>query len=423
MSLYREIMYSTAPVLRHHDQFYGAYTDLNSVKAPTNNEIASLQEAKLREYQRQAMINTKRVNKLNTFLKNNGNLSTSSNTFTQIINQHTEELFNQINALIGQGVMTKQFRGEIATNKKKEQDIIKKLTKLARKIEGLNKNLNAPISSRYIDELMKLVNDLPGADIDFILRTLYHLKGDILEEVGVAWLQERIPRNLDIQAVKTGSLQSKKGQLIQDIMMIDVKLVDLMADTEIKFTIGGGNKVQVLKIKDFLDKVKNYKGNKNIVITNESEHILRAFSVMGIQAKSGQNQLPWNVGSSNTHAAISGGQGGNCAQYIDFLNRIQGLYNTWDKDDHKNIKTQSAAYIAMANYTLASQLNKVLHLSSYENQYVLTPNGFVTYAERIADLYRKKGSGNYMLRFKGNIHMEKGGNMVNKMRPVIISGM
>jgi hypothetical protein len=28
---------------------------------------------------------------------------------------------------------------------------------------------------------------LPDGDIDLVLRTLYHLKGDILEEVGVEW--------------------------------------------------------------------------------------------------------------------------------------------------------------------------------------------------------------------------------------------
>lgn len=422
MSLYRDIMYSTAPVLRRANQFYGDYSDLNSVSKPSDSEIAKLQESKLIQFQKQAMKNSKRVEKLNNFLKQNGKLSTSNNQFDQIINQHFQELSNQINQLIGQGVMNKKYRGEIATNKQKEQELVRKLTKLANSIKSLSRQTGKPISSKYIDELTKVVNDLPNADLDFILRTLYHLKGDILEETGVAWLNERVPQDLKVRAVNTGAIQTKRGQLIQDIMIMDTKLIDLMSDTEIEFSINGQK--QVLKIKDFLDKVESYKGNKTIVITDESQQLLQYFSLMGIQAKSGQNQLPWNVGSKNTWASIANGQGDKCAIYTSFLDRIQTLYNTWDTD-HKNIKTRSDVYTAMANYNLASQLNKVLHLSKYDNQYVLTPNGFMTYTERIIELYKKKGSGQYMFRFKGNIDMGKGpgDNIVTKPRPVIINGM
>ena len=39
MSLYRDIMYSTAPVLRRANQFYGDYSDLNSVSKPSDSEM------------------------------------------------------------------------------------------------------------------------------------------------------------------------------------------------------------------------------------------------------------------------------------------------------------------------------------------------------------------------------------------------
>jgi hypothetical protein len=43
------------------------------------------------------------------------------------------------------------------------------------------------ISSSYITRLDNIILSLPEGDIDVVLRTLFHLKGDILEEVGVEW--------------------------------------------------------------------------------------------------------------------------------------------------------------------------------------------------------------------------------------------
>jgi hypothetical protein len=43
------------------------------------------------------------------------------------------------------------------------------------------------ISSSYITQLDNIITSLPQGDIDAVLRTLFHLKGDILEETGVEW--------------------------------------------------------------------------------------------------------------------------------------------------------------------------------------------------------------------------------------------
>ena len=45
----------------------------------------------------------------------------------------------------------------------------------------------------------------------------------------------------------------------------------------------------------------------------------------------------------------------------------------------------------------------------------------MTYTERIIELYQKKGNGKYIFRFKGNIDMNKNGDIINIMRPVIIT--
>ena len=55
-----------------------------------------------------------------------------------------------------------------------------------------------------------------------------------------------------------------------------------------------------------------------------------------------------------------------------------------------------------------------------DNQYVLTPNGFMPYISRILELYEKKGGGRYMFSFGGKVVMEDTGDLLTKMRPVIL---
>jgi hypothetical protein len=47
------------------------------------------------------------------------------------------------------------------------------------------------------------------------------------------------------------------------------------------------------------------------------------------------------------------------------------------------VKDSSDDYNALANYGLATVMNKVLHLSTEGNQYVLTPYGFMTFSARM----------------------------------------
>jgi hypothetical protein len=125
---------------------------------------------------------------------------------------------------------------------------------------------------------------------------------------------------------------------------------------------------------------------------------------LGIQAKSGVNQLPWNTGTKNTWASIQG-DGGQLDQYCLFLEHLEKLRNSEDWDGEKNIKKESPVYTAMANYELYKSLSKILHLSQSANQYVLTPNGFMPFVSRILELYEKRGGGekNYYFSFGGRI--------------------
>ena len=83
------------------------------------------------------------------------------------------------------------------------------------------------------------------------------------------------------------------------------------------------------------------------------------------------------------------GDGGQLDRYCIFLDHMEKLRNSTNWDGVKNIKKESPAYTAMANYELAKSLSKVLHLSQMANQYVLTPNGFMPFVSRILELYEK----------------------------------
>ena len=76
----------------------------------------------------------------------------------------------------------------------------------------------------------------------------------------------------------------------------------------------------------------------------------------------------------------------------------------------------------MANYILGTQLSKVLHLSKMDNQFVLTPNGFMPYVSRILELHEKFGGKKYPFSFKGKIRMDSSEDIITVNRPVTMTG-
>ena len=67
---------------------------------------------------------------------------------------------------------------------------------------------------------------------------------------------------------------------------------------------------------------------------------------------------------------------------IPKTNSRENNYQPW------MVKDSSPDYNALANYGLATVMNKVLHLSKEGNQFVLTPYGFMTFSERIKQLLK-----------------------------------
>lgn len=418
MGLYREVLYSNAPILKFHNNFFGEMEQYQDLSAPQPHEIAEEQRRKLMQFQVQAFKNNTKTELINKFLQFNGILATSTEQYDQIVYDKMNDLFSQINQLISKGYMSKNIRTDLVSNKQLEQQIVTKLQILGHTLNTLRSQANMTISSSYIDQLDQVIKELPGGDIDLVLRTLYHLKGDILEEVGVEWFNKRIPTDLNVKAFSTGAIRGKKGQLIQDLLVVDMDNIDLL-NIEIGFKLGDVN--QTMTLKEFFNKVENYSGSEQIVINSEGEKLLQDISLLGIQAKSGINQLPWNTGTKNTWVSIQG-DGGQLDQYCLFLDHLEKLRNSEEWNGEKNIKKESPAYTAMANYELSKSLSKVLHLSQSANQYVLTPNGFMPFVSRILELYEKQGGGekNYYFSFGGRIQLTKENDIIVKARPVVL---
>lgn len=419
MSLFRNIMYSNAPILKQYNSFYGQYDYLNAAGCPSDSDIYNYQYFKLREFQTQSIKNNSKAEALNNFLMLNGKFTHSAKEYDQILLEHLQDLYDQINSLIATGAMGTNVREQLLSNKQLEQSILDRLNQIGKSLDTLRKTSSMTISSTYISYLDNLVKSLPGNNLDLVLRTLYHLKGDILEEIGTEWLNKNMPMNIRIgsRAYSTGALRGKSGQIIQDILIMDMDKINLDQSIIIDFSLD--KKSYSLPIKDFLRMVEKYQGNKQIILTSEAEALLNKYSIAGIQAKAGVNQLPWNTSSKNTWTSIINAKGSEADLYIDFLDGVQELYQSWDID-HKNIKTQSTEYTAMANYALSTQLSRVLHLSQMGNQYVLTPQGFMPFIDRILQLYEKRGGDRYLFSFGGRIQMEKTDNILLKSRPVIL---
>lgn len=195
--------------------------------------------------------------------------------------------------------------------------------------------------------------------------------------------------------------------------------IDLM-NTPIAFKMG--NQSYELPLKDFIQKIESNKGEIGITIENEGEKLLQSISLLGIQAKSGINQLPWNKTSRNTWVSILGDR--NALDiYCQFLRDMEKLRYSANWDGEKNIKKESEAYTAMANLELAKSLSKVLHLSQMHNQYVLTPNGFMPFVSRILELYEYRNGNietNSYFSFGGKIQLTSQQDILTKERPVIL---
>lgn len=274
--------------------------------------------------------------------------------------------------------------------------------------------INSPIYGSYLEELEKIlkisnIQSLSKHDIQEWLKHWTNFQGDIIEQLGTAWLNAKIPEIKGIKTFTTGALTNQtikhfgtaskygKGSLINDLITVDISDIDLLKSIGIDFYIYSENnpnkkEKKEMSLWDFLNYIESYNGDKGqIELSDMAYENLIEFSILSTQAKSGFRQKLWNV---NNQTSISIAEmvanESNISNKISVYKIFQLLHTLdtqpptdgWVSNSNKN-------YDAIVNYGIGSLVNKIMHLNdSTGNQYVLTPEGFTPFSQRMETLLK-----------------------------------
>lgn len=404
--LYDDIIYSGAPIRKYFSQFYMDYAYLNQAGLPPSTAaIRNFQLSKLASYTQASLGGaTQKALDLNYFLLSQG--SFNSKNPNSVIEQSIDAIYNQIiPSIVGSGILRKSNQQNLTT----QESTLLKIQLLERELQGLNNQLNLTdtIDSNRINLLHSLIKQVPGVTVQQVLDNFWGIQGDILEEIGVAWAEKNIPQNLNLQGVKTVNVGNINiggtGAAGFDLAFFDLSKI-ITDNVQINYKLDSQSKTQSLK--DFLDWLPKYNGNKQVIISNSQLAQLQQYILLKAQAKSGKNQLPWNKTSKNTQVGIN-----DLDQSIMPVKALKHIYDLRvDTQNHpvwkaeRDLKVQAQSYNALMNYGLATALNKVMHLSAQGNQLVLTRDGFMTYTQRIKQLF-DSNPGKY-IKVQGWVHMD-----------------
>lgn len=428
-------------IWKNYNPFYDAqepvvkYSDLNEVIIPSNQAIQAYQLEKIEKYQEIALAkkekahNTQRINQLFT--------SGEINTLTL---ESGEEL--KLNEALNNIVSNLD---EIRNFQYWKGDRRKYLNELQNKIKNLNNILTTLQSQIKIDSIafgnildslnsaLDLCNikSLNSKDLDMWLGKVNQLKGEVVEEIGTAWLKERIP---ELNSITTGALELRNihstknwtpsisgaspGQFISDILALNITDVNLLEQIEITFRYGSKSSSKTVKLKEFLAFLEKKSGSStHIAVDDNSYETLIGLSAINIQAKSGKNQLPWNKESKNTQVKIEEfiDEDGALVKAKHVFSLLVSLNYTEETKDWMQISSNK--YDAIANYGLATALVKTLHLNEHGNQYLLTPNGFISYTERMRQLMKEE---TWIAKIKGGVTLDP--NVLTNPRLITITG-
>lgn len=377
------------------------YSLLNNVVIPKNADIREYQLQKIKQFEKKAL--KKRFSNLDPI---------ATESFENIINKFSSDENKEINKKL-EFFVTKinslYYVNKEEVKSQKDWEIIQnRLKNLHSALAQLAKELNAPLKNNQgqptvlgstlekIDSTLKAcdINSLDSVQINLFLKNINQMKGDTLEELGVAYFRNlKIP---NIESIRLGSvyLHTKNknrhsGQLIQDLIFYDINSPELLEDIQVEYKSIGDNKYKKAPLSQLFKEIEAANGqSKQISITDNTYDVITNLRQISIQAKSGKNQLPWNKNKS-TSIAIQEYQKDNLTISVKkTFQLLKSLTEAENKQQPWKIKDQSADYNALGNYGLATVLNKVLHLSEEGNQFLLTPYGFMTYSERVKQLLK-----------------------------------
>lgn len=393
------------------------YSLLNKVSVPDTAAIRNYQIEKIRQCENTIM---------ESKFKNLDGLGKEN--FQSVINSFESDEAKKINEMIEHFVTTmnrfywankdeqkSQNAWKYIQNALKtlEKSLIELMTEL--NIDSTNEFGDKTVMGSTLEKVQTALNacgitSFDSGVVNEFLKNINQMKGDTLEELGVAFFRKlKIP---NIESIRLGSVYLNtdgrkgrhKGQLIQDLIAFDITSPDILNDIEVEYRPAGESKYIKAPLSQLFHDIEVANGqSKQISITDETYDVLTNLKSINIQAKSGKNQLPWNQNASTT---VSIGEYEEDNLDISVRRTFQLLTTLNSVEDDKQpwmIKDSSPDYNALANYGLATVMYKVLHLSEEGNQYVLTPYGFMTFSKRMEQLLKTE---NYIALIQGNIILD-----------------
>ena len=390
------------------------YSLLNQVQVPTEETIRQYQIQKIQTFEKAAM--KKQFANLDPLAKQNFQniISNFSSDENQVINEMITNFVTKVNALYYVGNLEEK-------NEQQWKDIQKRFQRLEQALNVLMKELNTSSTNSFgmptvlgttllsIQQAMSACN-IENLDVGYLngfLKNLNKLKGDALEEIGVAFFKKlRVPA---IESIRLGSvyLHTKQanrhsGQLIQDLIAYNINSPEILNDVEVEYKPIGASTPIKAPLSQLLKDIEAANGqSKNIIIYDSTYDILTNLQSINVQAKSGKNQLPWNKNASTSVAIGEYGKDNLALSVKNTFKLLHTLNSAENNEQPWRVKDSSEDYNALANYGLATVMNKVLHLSSKEgNQFVLTPFGFMTFSERMTQLLKTE---NYIALIQGGV--------------------
>lgn len=376
------------------------YELLNQVIVPSPQDIRNFQIQKIKRFEEQSI--DSRFVGLNSLA-------------TQSFNSVLQQFESKENESIDQAIefLVTKFNHLYFTNKgeeksQKDWEVIQtRLKALQKALQNLQSELamNSMVMTETLQRVQRAIqgcslNSLNVEEVNAFLSSVSKTKGALLEEIGVAYFKYlNIPA---IESIRVGNVHLNtnrpsrhSGQLIQDLIVYNIDSPVLLKDTQVTYKPVGSDKDVTTSLGEMLEAIEKANGqNKSIIINDDTYDVLLELQSINIQAKSGKNQQPWNI---NKSTSFSINEFSDENDLFDLsIKRTFSLLSSLKLEDNLSgnwtIEDTSDDYNALANYGLATVLFKVLHLSKEGNQFLLTPYGFMSYSNRIAQLLQTENS-------------------------------
>lgn len=377
----------------------GYYSDLNKVTIPSEQEIRTKQLESIKEVEDKVLEQKYKQLNNSLFSPLNKMLNLYETEENQILSTAIEKLSQTANS-----IYTFQRWGginETNASRKRWKDLQGRLSRFNVALKNLIQVTQAN-NNVVLDEQLETVNQaleevaaqtVSGKNIKTILTTINQIKGEVLEEAGVEWLNNiGMP---DVTTIRVGNVgvqteQSNrhKGQLIQDLLTIDTSIPNIL-NTPIEYRKAGSKELCSMTLEQFINHMTSVSGkNKSIQLTDHGYDTLLELPQISVQAKAGLKQSLWNQSKYNqVHIGDFSEVDGLMISVKRTFMLLHSLDQEPPKDTWVNDSSSNHDYDALANYGLGTIAAKVLHLDAKEgNQFVLTPSGFTPFSTRMRKL-------------------------------------